>query len=281
MPHAPDDQTVMTRQYCHIGARTMAYLDSAPGSTLRTYMLLHAFPLGAGMWEPQTRAIPEGWRLITLDLRGFGGSTDSDDSAGALSMDDYAADVVDLLGELNVARAVIGGLSMGGYAAFALLRRAPALVEALILADTRAGEDTPEGRANRRNMLALVDREGSSGVAREMIPKLLGRTSRETDTSLEPVLRRMIKQHSASAIRGAILRMMHRPDSMPLLSDIQVPTLVIVGDEDELTPVAESERMAAAIPGARLVVISSAGHLPNLEQPDAFNRAVDTFLRSL
>ncbi len=111
----------MTRQYCHIGSRTIAYLDSAPGNTaLRAYVLLHAFPLGAGMWEPQMRAIPTGWRLITLDLRGFGGSTtEVRIRSRAVGMEDYAADVVDLLEELSITRAVIGGLSMGGYAAFA------------------------------------------------------------------------------------------------------------------------------------------------------------------
>ena len=272
----------MTRQYCHIGSRTIAYLDSAPGDTaLRAYVLLHAFPLGAGMWEPQMRAILPGWRLITIDLRGFGGSTDAPDSIGAVSMDDYAADVIDLLAELSVPTAAIVGLSMGGYVALALMRTAPELVTALVLADTRAGADTPEGRANRRNMLALVDREGPQGVAREMMPKLLGKTSRDTNPSLEPTVRKLIKQQSPVAIRGAILRMMHRPDSAPVLASVAVPTLVIVGEEDELTPVAESRRIAEAIPGSQLVILPRAGHLSNLEQPEAFNLALSGFLGTL
>ena len=114
----------MTRQYCHIGPRTIAYLDSAPGKTdLRTYVLLHAFPIGANLWEPQIRGIPSGWRLITPDLRGFGGSTELDSVSGA-SMSDYADDLVTLLDELKIARAVIGGASMGGYAALAFLQLA-------------------------------------------------------------------------------------------------------------------------------------------------------------
>jgi len=271
----------MTRQYCHIGSRTIAYLDSAPGdAALRTYVLLHAFPLGASMWEPQMRTIPAGWRLITPDLRGFGGSTELD-SVTALSIADYADDVAALLAELSIARAVIGGLSMGGYAAFALLQSKPAVIDALILADTRAGADTPEGRANRRNMLALVDREGPQGVAKDMMPKLLGNTTRETNQTAEATVRRLIKQQSPVAIRGAIHRMMHRPDSTPLLAAIGVPTLVIVGEEDTLTPVPESERMAQAITGSKLVKIPGAGHLSNLEQPDAFNHALSAFLVSL
>jgi len=271
----------MTRQYCHIGSSTIAYLDSAPGdSTLRTYVLLHAFPLGANQWEPQMRAIPGGWRLITPDLRGFGGSTELD-SLSALAMSDYAGDVVDLLAELSISRAVIGGLSMGGYAALALLQSAPQVIEALILADTRATADTPEGRANRRNMLALVDREGPSGVAREMMPKLLGKTTREVNPAVEAQVRRLIKQQSPVAIRGAIHRMMHRSDSTALLAQVAVPTLVIVGGEDELTPPEDSRRIADAVPGAALVTIPAAGHLSNLEQPDAFNAALTAFLAKL
>jgi 3-oxoadipate enol-lactonase len=180
-----------------------------------------------------------------------------------------------------VERAVIGGLSMGGYAAFALLQSKPALIEALILADTRATADSPEARANRRSMLALVDREGPQGVAREMMPKLLGDTTRETNQTAEATVRRLIKQQSPVAIRGAIQRMMHRPDSTALLATIGVPTLVIAGEEDTLIPIPEAEKMAEAITGSKLVKIPAAGHLSNLERPDAFNHALTAFLASL
>ena len=271
----------MTRQYCHIGSSTIAYLDSAPGDiTLRTYVLLHAFPLGANQWEPQMRSIPAGWRLITPDLRGFGGSTELD-SLSAMAISDYAGDVVYLLEELAVPRAVIGGLSMGGYVALALLQSAPRIIEALVLADTCATADSPEGRANRRNMLALVDREGPSGVAREMMPKLLGKTTRELNPGAEAQVRLLIKQQAPVAIRSAIHRMMHRPDSTALLPQVTVPTLVIVGEEDELTPPEDSRRIAEAVPGATLVTIPGAGHLSNLEQPDAFNAALNGFLAKL
>jgi pimeloyl-ACP methyl ester carboxylesterase len=271
----------VTRQYCHIGNRTIAYLDSAPKhNELRALVLLHAFPIGANLWEPQMRAIPKGWRLITPDLRGFGGSTETD-SVGALSIGDYADDVVDLLDELGVPRAVIGGCSMGGYAALALYQARPELVEALILANTRAGADSPESRANRRNMLTLVDREGPSGVAREMMPKMLGQTTKDTNASAEGTVRRLIKQQSPVAIRSAIHRMMHRPDSTPMLPNVSVPTLVITGADDEMIPVEESRKMASAIPGARLVIVPGAGHLANLEQPDAFNAALNEFLATL
>ena len=271
----------MTRQYSHIGSRTIAYLDSAPGQNdLRMLVLLHAFPIGANLWEPQVKSVPAGWRLITPDLRGFGGSTETD-SVNSLSMADYAADVVDLLDELGVTRAVIGGCSMGGYVALALYQSAAQLFEGLVLANTRAGADSPESRANRRNMLALLDREGASGVAREMMPKLLGKTTHESNSNSESYIRRLIKQQSPIAIRSAIQRMMHRPDSTLLLAQVSVPTLVITGAEDEMIPVEESRKMAAAIPGAKLVIIPGAGHLANLEQPEAFNAALNEFLTAL
>jgi len=271
----------MTRQYCHIGNRTIAYLDSAPKhSELRVLVLLHAFPIGANLWERQLGAIPKGWRLITPDLRGFGGSTELD-SSSAQSMSDYAEDVVDLLAELGIARAVIGGCSMGGYAALALYQSNPEIFEGLILVNTRAGADSPEARASRRNMLALVDREGPSGIAKDMMPKLIGKTTQESNSSVEPFVRRLIKQQSPTAIRSAIHRMMHRADSMPMLSKVSVPTLVITGEEDEMIPVDESRRMAGAVTGAKLVIIPGAGHLSPLEQPEAFNDAVNKFLTAL
>lgn len=271
----------MTRQYCHIGTRTIAYLDSAPGKAeLRPYVLLHAFPIGASMWEPQMRSIPSGWRLITPDLRGFGGSTDAD-SQSVISMSDYADDLVALLDELGVERVVVGGASMGGYATMAFVQAAGERVDGLVLANTRAGADSPEARANRRNMLALVDREGPSGVAREMMPKLLGKTTRETNPQVEPFVRRLIKQQSQAAIRGAIHRMMHRPDSTALLAQVTVPALVITGEEDELIPVDESRAIAGSIKNSTLVTIPGAGHLSNVEQPDAFNNALNSFLTKL
>src|SRR5688572_26995403 len=232
------------------------------------------------MWEPQMRSIPAGWRLITPDLRGFGGSTDGD-SLSAASMSDYADDLVALLDELGVDRVVVGGCSMGGYATMAFMQAAGHRVDGLVLANTRAGADSPEARANRRNMLALVDREGPSGVARDMMPRLLGKTTHETNPEVEPFVRRLIKQQSPVAIRTAISRMMHRPDSTPLLPKISVPTLVITGEEDELIPVDESRAMAKAIPGATLVIVPRAGHLANLEQPEAFNNALHDFLAKL
>src|SRR5688572_21573323 len=208
----------MQRQYVHVQSRTLAYFDSAPGDrALRVALFVHAFPLGAAMWESQFKSVPPGWRFVAIDLRGFGGSTINEAAEQPPRIDDYATDVVDLLRELEIAKVVLVGLSMGGYVTLAVLRRAPEVVSAVVLADTRAGADTPEGRGNRRNMLALLDREGPQGVARDMMAKLIGRTSSVERPEVESVVRRLIKQQPPEAIRGAIHRMMERPDSGDVL----------------------------------------------------------------
>jgi pimeloyl-ACP methyl ester carboxylesterase len=197
------------------------------------------------------------------------------------TIDDYATDVIDLLNELGISRAVIGGCSMGGYAAMALARLAPALVRALVLIDTRASADSPEARANRRSMLALLDREGPSGVARDMMPKLLGKTTLDSRPDVEPLVRRLVKQQSAAALRGGIRRMMQRPDSSTVLQQLSVPMLIIVGEEDVLTPPEDARKMQALNAGAELVVLPRAGHLPNLEQPQLFNDRLHAFVSAL
>lgn len=271
----------MQRQYLHLDNRTLAYYDSSPGDRgANTLLLAHAFPLAGSMWEPQFKAAPAGWRLIAPDLRGFGGST-MDEEPESPSMDDYAGDIIDLLRELGIQSAVVGGCSMGGYVTFAVARQAPRMLRGLVLANTRAGADSLQGRANRKGLLAVLDREGAPGVAREMTSKLIGKTSAEERPDVESNVRMLIKQQSAPAIRGAALRMMDRPDSFATLKQITVPALVITGAEDALIPVEESQKMADVLPMAELVVVRRAGHLANVEDPEAFNTALTSFLSRL
>jgi 3-oxoadipate enol-lactonase len=254
------------------------YLESRPSGTDRTrgvLVLLHGFPLNARMWTDQLALSERGWHVIVPQLRGFdGGAADPP----ATSMDDYAGDVIDLLDTLHVHEAVIGGLSMGGYVAFAVLRAAARYVQALVLADTRPQADTPDGVAARRKMLELVQSNGAAAVADEMLPKLLGETTRATRPDVVEQVRALVLANSTEAIAGAIRALMSRPDSTPLLASIHVPTLILVGDEDVVTPRALSDEMHRAIPGSELVVIERCGHLSNLEQPAAFGTALARFL---
>jgi 3-oxoadipate enol-lactonase len=240
-----------------------------------TLVLLHAFPLNARMWEPQLALAAHGWRVIAPHLRSFAGGVDD---PPASTVDEYAGDVIDLLDTLHVEDAVIGGLSMGGYVAFAILRREPRYVRGLVLADTRSQADTPDGAAGRARMLQLLEEKGPPAVVDEMVPKLLGASTLASRPELADRVRALALSNPAKAFAGAIRALMTRPDSTPLLGTIHCPTLVVVGEEDTLTPLLLSEEMHRAVVGSELVVLPGAGHLSSLEQPDAFNSALAAFL---
>src|SRR5215471_11681023 len=256
----------------------LRYLERAAESTARprgALVLVHAFPLNARMFEPQLALASRGWRVIAPQLRGFdGGSADG----AASSVDDYAGDVIDLLDTLHIDEAVIGGVSMGGYVAFAMFRHAPRYFQGMLLADTKAPADTPEAVEGRKKMLRLVEEKGAAGVADEMIPKLLGETTRRTRPDVVERVRGLVLANSTDAIAGAIRALMTRPDSTPLLATIHCPTLVMVGEEDTVTPRAAAEEMHRGIAGSRMTTIAGAGHLTNLEDPNAFNSALAEFL---
>jgi 3-oxoadipate enol-lactonase len=253
-----------------LASGTVRYLEAGTGTPL---VLLHAFPLAADQWLPQLMAPPEGWRLIAPDLRGFGGSPPATDPT-SVTIDTYAADVFELLTQLGLEQAAVAGLSMGGYVALAMMESDPSRISRLVLADTRATADTAEGQAGRDRMVSLVRREGPAGIAREMLPKLLGGTSARQQPDLVTVVRRMIESNGAHGIEGAILAMKTRPDRSALLSIVDCPTVVICGSDDVITKPEECEAMSRAIPGARFVRIDDAAHLANLEQSVAFAAAL-------
>jgi 3-oxoadipate enol-lactonase len=254
------------------------YLEAQPtGSSRRrdALVLLHAFPLNARMWEPQLALAEQGWRVIAPQFRGF---DRGDQDPPASSIDDYAGDVIDLLDGLHIHEAVIAGLSMGGYVALALFRHAPRYFQGLVLADTRAEADPPAAAGGRERMIALAREQGPSAVADDMIPKLLGETTRAANPGIAAHVRSLVLASSSAAIAGALTALMTRPDSTSLLNSIHCPTLVIVGAEDTITPKPFSEALQAGIAGARLEVIPRAGHLSSLEQPAIFNEVLSEFL---
>jgi len=253
--------TIASR-YLDAGGRRIRILEAGSGQPL---LLIHA----------QLEAPPAGWRLVAPDVLG-------PDEA---SMDDYAARLEAIVGGLGLDRSgpglVVGGLSMGGYIIFALLRRAKLPVRGLVLADTRAEADTEEGREGRTKMMILVDAEGADGVARAMLPKLLGETTRRERPEAVSEIGELIRANDPTAIKSAVAAMMVRPDSTPLLSSITVPTLVVVGEEDVLTPPPNAETLARGIRGSRLVRIPKAGHLASFERADVFTAELAGFLRDV
>jgi len=210
--------------------------------------------------------------VIAPDLRGLGASARG---SGATSLDQHADDMAALLDHLAIENATVAGLSMGGYISFALWRRHRERVAALILADTRAGADSEEGRQGREKNARLAEEQGPSAIADQMLPKLL---SPNAPAALRDQVRAIIESNDRAGIAAALRAMAARPDSTPLLATIDVPTLVIVGAEDALTPPSEAEAMFNAIPGCRLAEIPGAGHLSNVEAPEAFNAEVTEFL---
>ncbi len=249
------------------------YQDTGAGRD--AVLLLHAFPLHSGMWSRQIAALSPRFRVIAPDYPGLGGSTPRPEPS---TMESLAEQVLAVVDGLRVDRAVVAGLSMGGYLAFEIHRRRPGLFRGLVLSDTRAGADTPEGAAGRETFARNAIEKGLHWVADEMTPKLL---RPKPDPAAVREVRALIGQGTPAGVAAAQRGMARRPDSTPTLATIGCPTLVVVGEEDTLTPPAEAERMAAAIRGSHLVKIPGAGHLPNLENPAAFDQALSGFVAGL
>lgn len=250
----------------------LAYRDEGAG---RTIVFLHGFALTQRAWDEQLAALALKYRVITLDWRGFGESTVGNRPP---SIEAFADDLAGLLDALKIDRATICGLSMGGYAAFAFYCKFADRVESLILADTRAGVDAEAAKRTRYEMAATVRREGLAAMPDQVLPKWVAPSTLETRPQVVARVRSMIVNNQPEGVARAQEAMAERADSIPLLPNIRCRTLVIVGAEDALTPLNEARLMSDSIPGARLEVIPDAGHLSNLEQPTAFNRAVAEFL---
>ena len=255
-----------------IDGTTLHYQDTLRGQ--RAVLLLHAFPLHSGMWADQLAALAD-HRVIAPDTRGLGQSSPA---AAPCSMARLAEDARALLAALGVDRAAVVGLSMGGYVAFELYRRAPGLFQGLVLSDTRPGADSAEGRAGRERFAQTALDRGLGWVADEMLPKLLRPGAPAATTAR---VRAWIADGTVEGVAAAQRGMAARPDSGPTLPTITCPTLVMVGADDALTPPVEAEAMACAIAGSELVSIPDAGHLPCVENPAAFNRALRGFLARL
>jgi pimeloyl-ACP methyl ester carboxylesterase len=254
----------------------MAYDVEGSGPTV---VLLHGFPFNRTMWREQTEALSDRYRVITPDLRGFGET--SANSSEPATMREMAEDVAALMDRLDIERFTLGGLSMGGYVAFAFYRHFPLRVRNLILADTRPQSDTDEARENRERQAQQALSEGMEGIAEAMLPKLLAPATLSERKDVVERLRAMMTGTSPQGAAAALRGMAERPDQAHLLPRILAPTLIIVGSEDQITPVKDAQIMHREIRGSHLEVIEGAGHVSNLERPSEFNRALRAFLDSL
>lgn len=247
-------------------------------SGLAPVVLVHGHPFDRTMWQPQTAALAAaGRRVITADLRGYGASGVV---PGRTPLADFAADAAALLDHLGIVRAVVGGLSMGGQIVMEFHRSFPERVAALVLADTSPVAETEEGRAVRNRMADRLLAEGMDGYAAEVLDRMLAPYNvtalPEVAAHVRGMMRSTAPEGAAAALRGRA----ERPDYRASLAGARVPVLVVTGADDGYTPVAEARETQGLIPNAELVVVEGAGHMPNLERPEAFNEALLRFLGS-
>lgn len=250
----------------------IAYDDKGSGPAV---VLIHGYPFNRSMWMDQVSSLTDRHRVITMDLRGHG---DTEASTGASTMQLMAEDVARLMDELGIERAAVGGLSMGGYVTLAFYQLFPTRVEKLLLADTRAQADTAEGKATRAEQAQKILAEGMAPIVDTMLPKLISPDTVSKRPEVVKRVRDMMLHTKPEGAAAALRGMAEREDQTPRLSQINVPALIIVGREDPITPLADSEKMHELITDSELVVIENASHVSNIEQPEQFNRALRKFL---
>lgn len=259
----------------HIIGKELYIEDKGQGEAV---ILLHGFPLDHRMWQSQIDALSANYRVITPDLRGMG---QSDVPTTNISIDQYADDILLMMDKMDIQKAALGGFSMGGYVAFALLRKAPERFNALLFANTRPEADGPEARKNRMNMAVALYDKGAAAAKDAMLPKLLTEQTAKEQPALVESLSEVMGSMPAEGLVHASLAMAFRPDSVELLSLISVPTLVIAGEKDGIAPPDVMRKMADAIPGASFHVIPAASHLAPMEKPEAFNALLLEFLKGV
>ncbi|MGW4063717.1 alpha/beta fold hydrolase [Amycolatopsis sp. NPDC004747] len=253
----------------------LAYDDSGSG---RPVLLVHGHPFDRSMWRPQAAHLSQsGYRVVTPDLRGYGQSKTHDTTTG---LDVFANDLVELADHLELPSFVLGGLSMGGQIVMQLVQDHPGRVQALLLADTFAGLDTPQAKQARYDTADRITAEGMAHYAEELLPKMISKQTRATRPDVETHVRTMMRNAPQEGAAAALRGRAERPDYTHTLREVGVPTLVVVGSEDEFTPIGDAELIHRGITGSTLVVIDGAGHLPNLERETEFNEALSTFLTS-
>ncbi len=242
-------------------------------------VMLHAFPVNHLMWEPQMAFLEEqGIPYLALDYPGFG---DSSPFTAPPQMADYARVVIQAIQEAGIRKAVVMGLSMGGYVALAVYREAPELFAGLILADTRATADPPEGKERRFQLIQQIEQSGDlQPLIHSHIEKFFT-PENQNNQRLVTRARRLMERATNIGVMHALHAMAHRPDSTELLNQMTFPVEVIVGEEDQLTTVQDAQAMVEQLPEGHLTVIPQAAHLANLEQPQAFNAALETYWKRL
>ncbi|HKW87502.1 MAG TPA: alpha/beta fold hydrolase [Candidatus Acidoferrales bacterium] len=250
---------------------------SSRGDGKRTVLLVHGHPLNHTMWRPQVEYLSANYRVVVPDLRGYGKSSLPEGSRET-RLETFAADNLALMDSLGIQEFVLGGLSMGGQIVLEVYRQAPDRIQALLLADTFAGLDSAERRQWRFTTADRLEREGMKAYAREELTKMITSANAQRVPEVAAHVMQMMTTTPARGAAAALRGRAQRADYLPLLHKLHVPTLVVVGREDVYTPLALAEQLCDQIPEAKLAIIENAGHMPNLEQPAAFNSVLASWL---
>ncbi len=254
----------------------LSYNDVGEGTI--PIIFLHGYPFDKTMWDGQLDALKASYHVIACDIRGFGKSTDEQ---SPLSMELFADDLIQFMNQLSISKAIICGLSMGGFIALNALQRFPERFKALILCDTQCIADTPEVKEKRYKIIAEIATEGVAGFNEGFVKSVFHQDSLTNKKALVDQLSRVVFSNSEHIITEGLKALAERSETCSRLQEISVPTLIICGSADQVTPLAQSESMHASIEGSELRVIDQAGHVSNLEQADTFNKHLLDFLTGL
>ena len=256
-----------------IGGVDVAYDDTGSGEP---FVLVHGHPFDRSMWRPQVEHLGlAGWRVVAPDLRGYGKTPAV---PGTTAWEDFARDVVGLLDHLEIERFFLGGLSMGGQIVMEVHRLVAHRIRGLLLADTSPEAESGQGRRARHATADRLLREGMGAYADEVLPLMVGPHTRLTRPAVTQHVLRMMRGTSPAGAAAALRARAERPDYLQMLERVAVPTLVVVGRDDEYTPVSTAQLMAERLPHSTLAIVEGTGHLPNLERPTEFNAILDAFL---
>jgi len=240
-------------------------------------IFLHGFPFSHKMWQGQLEAMPPNFRAIAYDLRGLGHSDCGD---GQYTIEGHVDDLIALMDRLQIPGAILVGLSMGGYIALRALERNPERILGAVLCDTRSEADTDEVKLRRAAQIKDVKARGSAAFAEGFLPAIFAQETFSKNPEAVAKIRDVIIKTPPLSIAGTLLALAARSDTTSSLGKIQVPTLLLVGEKDGVTPPDTARAMHEKIPGSRLEILPGAGHLSNLENPELFNRHLLNFLRS-
>jgi 3-oxoadipate enol-lactonase len=261
----------------HINGIDLSFEDTGPRDGMAV-VFLHAFPMSGAMWSGQVNALSDRYRTVTMDVRGFGRSADP---TGQYTLETFVDDLLALMDHLGLPRAVLCGLSMGGYIALRAVERAPDRVGGLVLCDTRSESDTNEARLKRGDAIKAIRVAGLSGFAAKFVQQVFAPVTIERQPELVRQARAWIESNHPTGVCGALLAMAARTDTTGALGSIRAPVLVLVGEHDALTPPSVARAMAARIAGAECHAVPDAGHMSNLENPATFNGRLRAFLDRL